>query len=76
MSAKKCTLQIFKIANLSGEEFIVLENIIGEKFMILCKNIHPWQIEELHSTYITALKKLYKDYNQVYGDPNVELVIA
>ena len=34
------------------------------------------QIEELHSTYIKALKKLYKDYNQVYGDPNVELLIA
>ena len=26
----------------TGEEFMVLENIIGEKFMIPWKNIHPW----------------------------------
>ena len=39
----KCTLQIYKLAILSGEEFMVLENLIGEKFMIPCKNIHPCQ---------------------------------
>ena len=26
----------------TGEEFMVLENIIGEKFIIPCKNIQPW----------------------------------
>ena len=39
---QKCTLQIYKWAILSGEEFMVLEKLVGEKFMIPCKNIHPW----------------------------------
>ena len=38
---QKCTLQIYKWAILSGEEFMVLEKLVGEKFMIPCKNIHP-----------------------------------
>ena len=38
---QKCTLQINKWAILSGEEFMVLEKLVGEKFMIPCKNIHP-----------------------------------
>ena len=39
---QKCTLQIYKWAILSGEEFMVLEKLVGEKFMIPCQNIHPW----------------------------------
>ena len=38
---QKCTLQIYKWAILSGEEFMVLEKLVGEKFMIPCKNIPP-----------------------------------
>ena len=38
---QKCTLQIYKWAILSGEEFMVLEKLVGEKFMIPCQNIHP-----------------------------------
>ena len=34
-------MQIYKWAILSGEEFMVLEKLVGEKFMIPCKNIHP-----------------------------------
>ena len=41
---QKCTLQIYKWAILSGEEFMVLEKLVGEKFMIPCQNIHPWKI--------------------------------
>ena len=35
-------LEIYKLAISYREEFMVSENLIGEKFMIPCKNIHPW----------------------------------
>ena len=35
-------LEIYKLTFSFREEFMVSENLIGEKFMIPCKNIHPW----------------------------------
>ena len=34
-------LEINKLTFSFREEFMVSENLIGEKFMIPCKNIHP-----------------------------------
>ena len=31
------------------------------------------QIEEVHSTYVQALKELYEEYNPIYGDPKIQL---
>lgn len=33
------------------------------------------QINELHAKYVKALKDLYDNYNPVYGDKNIRLVI-
>ena len=32
-------------------------------------------IDKLHERYVGALKKLYVDYNPIYGDKDVKLVI-
>ena len=32
-------------------------------------------IDELHAKYVESLKKLYDDYNPIYGDKDVKLVI-
>ena len=34
-------LEIYKLAISLREEFMASKNLIGEKFMIPCKNIHP-----------------------------------
>ena len=34
-------LEIYKLAISFREEFMASKNLIGEKFMIPCKNIHP-----------------------------------
>ena len=34
------------------------------------------EIGELHQTYVDSLKKLYEDYNPIYGDPKVNLVVT
>ena len=52
---QKCTLQIYKWAILSGEEFMVLEKLVGEKFMIPCKNIHPWFTQSKCTTDIILI---------------------
>ena len=31
------------------------------------------QIEEVHSTYVQALKELYEEYNPIYRDPKIQL---
>ena len=36
-----------QMGNLSGEEFMVLEKLVGEKFIIPCKNIHPWVLVQI-----------------------------
>ena len=41
----------------TGEEFMVLENIIGEKFMIPWKNIHPCVILHQNKDIQTVLMK-------------------
>ena len=35
-------LEIYKLAISFREEFMASKNLIGEKFMIPCQNIHPW----------------------------------
>ena len=34
------------------------------------------QIRELHEKYVEAVKKLYDEYNPIYGDKNIPLVIT
>lgn len=34
------------------------------------------EVNELHAQYIEAVKQLYADYNQIYGDAKVELLIS
>ena len=34
------------------------------------------EIGELHQKYVEAVKRLYDEYNPVYGDKNVPLVIT
>ena len=34
------------------------------------------QILATHAKYVEALKKLYEEYNPVYGDPKIRLVVA
>jgi 2-acylglycerol O-acyltransferase 2 len=33
-------------------------------------------IIEYHGKYVSALQKLYDEYNPLYGDPSVQLVVA
>ena len=42
------------------------------------KNQNPTQeeIDEMHKKYTDALVNLYEEYNPLYGDPNVELVLT
>ena len=39
-------LEIYKHAIFFREEFMASKNLIGEKFMIPCKNIHPWDWDQ------------------------------
>ena len=34
------------------------------------------QIGELHEKYVEAVKSLYEEYNPIYGDMNIPLVIT
>ena len=34
------------------------------------------QVMAYHEKYVTALKRLYNDYNPIYGNPNLKLVIT
>ena len=34
------------------------------------------QIGELHQKYVEAVQKLYDEYNPIYGDPNVNLLVT
>ena len=43
---------------------------------IFFKNPSNEDIESLHSRYVSELTKLYSEYNPVYGDVNVKLVIT
>ena len=38
-------LEIYKLAISFREELMPSKNFIGEKFMISCQNIHPWEFE-------------------------------
>ena len=66
-------LEIYKLAISFREEFMASKNLIGEKFMIPCKNIHPcwWKkyLEYKPLCYENILTvKLYqniKDWKQV-----------
>ena len=42
-------LEIYKLAISFREEFMASKNLIGEKFMIPCKNIHPWSSVVTHN---------------------------
>ena len=44
-------LEIYKLAISFREEFMASKNLIGEKFMIPCKNIHPWHEMESPEVY-------------------------
>ena len=33
------------------------------------------QVDKKHAEYMDALRRLYVDYNPIYGDENVKLVI-
>ena len=43
----KMHLEIYKLAISFREEFMASKNLIGEKFMIPCKNIHPCPMDLL-----------------------------
>ena len=34
------------------------------------------EISELHDKYVAALTRLYEEYNPIYGDQRVKLVIT
>ena len=34
------------------------------------------QIGELHDRYVEGVKRLYEEYNPIYGDKNIPLVIT
>merc|ERR1711892_679555 len=40
------------------------------------KNPSQEEIDELHKTYMDSLVRLYEEYNPIYGDPNVELILT
>ena len=44
----KMHLEIYKLAISFREEFMASKNLIGEKFMIPCQNIHPCQVALLY----------------------------
>ena len=34
------------------------------------------QIEEFHQKYVDALVQLYNEYNPIYGDPKISLILS
>ena len=34
------------------------------------------QIEEFHAKYVAALVDLYNEYNPIYGDPKIKLIVG
>ncbi|XP_023320700.1 2-acylglycerol O-acyltransferase 1 [Eurytemora carolleeae] len=51
--------------------------VVGKPILVQrVQNPSNEDIESLHSRYVSELTKLYSEYNPVYGDVNVELVIT
>ena len=40
------------------------------------KKLCQIQVKAYHEKYVTALKRLYDDYNPIYGNPKLKLVIT
>ena len=40
------------------------------------KKLCQIQVTAYHEKYVTALKRLYEDYNPIYGNHNLKLVIT
>ena len=56
-------------------KFFVCFFSVGKPIPVIkTENPTEVQIEEVHSTYVQALKELYEEYNPIYGDEKVKLV--
>jgi len=52
-------------------------NVVVGSPISVTKTLQPTrdEVDELHSKYMEALRKLYLDHNETYGDSRIELVI-
>ena len=65
---------MYNFKNDISESFSCTFFSVGKPIPVIkTENPTEVQIEEVHSTYVQALKELYEEYNPIYRDPKIQL---